>query len=210
MPVTPALGGRHRFNELTFFPYNNVAMQDKSEATNFVPFKVSLCNEREVLVREITGDDKAGLLAAFNKLSADARYARFMAAMQQLPEAMLEQATHPSVEREFALVAIATENKVSSIVAGARYAAAPGSDTCEFAVTVDDDWHRLGLARRLLGTLIDIARSRGFRCMEGYVLSSNTGMRRLAKRFGFSDLACPDDATLRVVTLALQDSERKR
>lgn len=178
-------------------------MQEKSDATNFVPFNVPLCDGREVLVREITEDDKVGLLAAFNRLSADARYARFMAAMQQLPEAMLEQATHPSVEREFALVALATENKVSSIVGGARYAAAPGSDTCEFAVTVADDWHRLGLASRLLGTLIDIARSRGYRCMEGYVLSSNTAMRRLAKRFGFADLACPDDATLRVVTLAL-------
>ncbi|MCY1225174.1 Acetyltransferase Pat [compost metagenome] len=123
--------------------------------------------------------------------------------MQQLPEAMLEQATHPSVEREFALVALAAESEVPSIVGGARYAAAPGSDTCEFAVTVADDWHRLGLASRLLGTLIDIARSRGYRRMEGYVLSSNTGMRRLARRLGFADLACPDDATLRVVTLVL-------
>lgn len=180
-------------------------MQDKSEATNFEPFNVPLGNGREVLVREITEDDKAGLLAAFNRLSADARYTRFMAAMRELPEAMLEHATHPLVEREFALVALATENKVSSIVAGARYAAAPGSDTCEFAVTVADDWHRLGLASKLLGTLIDIARRRGFRCMEGYVLSSNTGMRRLANRLGFADVPCPDDATLRVVTLALQE-----
>ena len=194
---------RNRFNRFAFFFTGTIAMQDKSDATNFSPFNVPLGDGREVLVREITEDDKAGLVAAFNKLSADARYARFMAAMQQLPEAMLEHATHPSVEREFALVALATENKVSSIVAGARYAAAPGSDTCEFAVTVADDWHRLGLASRLLGTLIEIARSRGYRCMEGYVLSSNTAMRRLAKRFGFADLACPDDATLRVVTLAL-------
>ncbi|MEM5431364.1 GNAT family N-acetyltransferase [Cupriavidus oxalaticus] len=179
-------------------------MQDKSEAASLAPFNVTLRDGRQVLVREITEGDKAGVLAAFNRLSADARYARFMAAMQQLPEAMLEHATHPAVEREFALVALATEGTASSIVGGARYAAVPGSDTCEFAVTVADDWHRVGLASRLLGTLIDIARSRGYRCMEGYVLSSNTGMRRLARRFGFVDVACPDDATLRVVTLALQ------
>lgn len=190
-------------SEPAFFSTHNVAMQDKPAATSFVPFNVPLRDGRQVLVREITEDDKVGLLAAFNRLSADARYARFMAAMQQLPEAMLEHATHPSVEREFALVALATEGKASSIVGGARYAAAPGSNTCEFAVTVADDWHRLGLASRLLGTLIDIARSRGYRCMEGYVLSSNTGMRRLARQFGFADVACPDDATLRVVTLAL-------
>jgi RimJ/RimL family protein N-acetyltransferase len=39
--------------------------------------------------------------------------------------------------------------------------------------------------------------------MEGYVLSSNTAMRRLAHRLGFADVPCPDDTTLRVVTLAL-------
>ncbi|QEZ44872.1 GNAT family N-acetyltransferase [Cupriavidus oxalaticus] len=183
-------------------------MQDKSEGTNFAPFNMPLGDGREVLVREITEDDKAGLLAAFNRLSADARYTRFMAAMRELPEAMLEHATHPAVEREFALVALDTGNEGPSIVGGARYAAAPGSDTCEFAVTVADDWHRLGLASKLLGTLIDIARRRGFRHMEGYVLSSNTGMRRLAKRLGFADVPCPDDATLRVVTLALQEGVR--
>ncbi|MGO4281229.1 L-amino acid N-acyltransferase YncA [Cupriavidus sp. OV038] len=178
-------------------------MQDKPDTTTFVPFSVLLRDGREVLVREIAEDDRAGLLAAFDRLSADARYTRFMAAMQQLPEAMLEHATHPSPECELALVAVATKGKGPSIVGGVRYAAAPGNDTCEFAVTIVDDWHGLGLASRLLSTLIDTARRRGYRSMEGYVLSSNTAMRRLAHRLGFADVPCPDDTTLRVVTLAL-------
>lgn len=181
-------------------------MQKRDPATAFAPFHVTVRDGRELLVREIGERDKAGLLAAFNQLSADARYTRFMAAMGQLPEAMLEQATHPSPEREFALVAIARENDAPAIVGGARYAAAPGSDACEFAVTVSDDWHGLGLASQLLRVLIDVARRRGYRRMDGYVLSSNTAMRRLAKRLGFADTPCPDDATLRVVTLALQAS----
>ncbi|SPC16202.1 GNAT family N-acetyltransferase [Cupriavidus taiwanensis] len=179
------------------------AVHGNTDPAAFEPFTLRLRDGRDVLVREIAEGDQAGLLAAFNRLSADARYARFMAAMAQLPEAMLEQATHPSAEREFALVALATEGNAPGIVAGARYAAAPGSDTCEFAVTVSDDWHRLGLARRLLAVLVDVARRRGYRCMEGYVLSSNTAMRQLAHRLGFADVPCPDDATLRVVTLAL-------
>lgn len=39
--------------------------------------------------------------------------------------------------------------------------------------------------------------------MEGYVLASNTPMRRLARRLGFVDRQCDDDATLRVVKLEL-------
>lgn len=185
------------------FSYGTDAMQNKPAATTFPAFTIILRDGRQVLVREIAEADKAGLVAAFSRLSADARYARFMAAMQQLPDAMLEHATHPAAEREFALVALANTEKTPAIVGGARYAAAAGSDTCEFAVTVVDDWHGLGLAGRLLGALIDVARRRGYRCMEGYVLSSNTAMRRLARRLGFADAPCPDDATLRVVTLAL-------
>jgi hypothetical protein len=40
--------------------------------------------------------------------------------------------------------------------------------------------------------------------MEGFVLSENMGMRRLAGRLGFTDARCPGDATLRVVSLDLQ------
>jgi RimJ/RimL family protein N-acetyltransferase len=80
---------------------------------------------------------------------------------------------------------------------------APGSDTCEFAVTVADDWHGLGLASRLLRTLIASATARGLHCMEGYVLAANTPMRRLATRLGFVDRRCPDDATLRVMSMSL-------
>lgn len=179
-------------------------MQDKPAAT-FAPITMSLRDGREVLVREIRAEDSAGLVAAFERLSADARYSRFMAVMQQIPEAMLEKATHPAPEREFALVALGAEPNGQSVVAGARYAAAPGSDVCEFAVTVNDAWQGQGLAGQLLRTLIDVARARGLRSMEGYVLSSNTAMRRLARRMGFADEMCSDDATLRVVTLALEN-----
>jgi RimJ/RimL family protein N-acetyltransferase len=39
--------------------------------------------------------------------------------------------------------------------------------------------------------------------MEGYVLAMNTPMRRLARRLGFVDRQCPDDATLRVMSMSL-------
>jgi RimJ/RimL family protein N-acetyltransferase len=89
-------------------------------------------------------------------------------------------------------------------VAGARYGSTPGSDACEFAVTLDDGWHGLGLARHAMEALIAIARGRGFGRMEGYVLPSNDAMRGLARRLGFVDRTCPDDPTLRLVTLDLR------
>jgi RimJ/RimL family protein N-acetyltransferase len=168
-----------------------------------LPIMAKLRDGRQVMLRRIQAQDKAELQAAFHRLSADSRYTRFLMSMRNLSEAMLEAATHPVPGREFALVAVSGKGGAESIVGSARYVDAPGSDTCEFAVTVADDWHGLGLARRLLGILIETATAQGFRCMEGYVLAVNTPMRRLAKGLGFVDTQCHGDATLRVVTLSL-------
>lgn len=168
-----------------------------------LPLEVRLRDGRAVLVREIRAQDEDGMRAALGRLSADARYARFMMPMREPPPAMLAAATRPQAH-DLALVAVSGEDGPDpEIVAGARYVGAPGSDSCEFAVTVIDDWHGLGLARRLLELLIAQAAARGMRRMEGYVLAANTPMRRLAGRLGFVDRQCEDDATLRVVSLDL-------
>lgn len=170
-----------------------------------LPARLTLRDGRQVLVRTVRPEDKAGLHAAFQRLSEDSRYTRFMASMKDVSDAMLEHATHPAPDREYALVATAQEGDSTEgpIVGGARYAAAPGSDTCEFAVTVVDGWHGLGMARMLMETLIAAARAGGYRRMEGFVLATNGAMRRLARRLGFADTACPDDITVRVVVLDL-------
>jgi RimJ/RimL family protein N-acetyltransferase len=168
-----------------------------------LPMLAKLRDGREVMLREIQSQDKEGMLTAFHRLSADSRYTRFMMSMRDLSPAMLEAATHPVPGRAFALVAVSGEGGAERIVAGARYVGAPGTDTCEFAVTVADDWNGLGLASRLLGILIASATAQGLRCMEGFVLAFNTPMRRLARRLGFVDRQCDDDATLRVVSMSL-------
>jgi len=180
-------------------------MHENTSAEARLPSRATLRDGRRVVLRQILAQDKAGLLAAFHRLSDDSRYTRFMASMRELPDAMLESATHPVAGREFALVAVSDDGEAGTIVGGARYAAGPGSDTCEFAITVADDWHGVGLAKCLMHSLIAVARAAGYRNMEGYVLASNTSMRRLARGLGFVDTACPEDSTLRVVVLGLTE-----
>jgi RimJ/RimL family protein N-acetyltransferase len=167
---------------------------------------VTLRDGRRVTVRTISEQDKEGLHAAFHRLSADARYSRFMSPLKDLSDQMLEGATHPMPGHEFALVATCGTGKDELIVGGARYAAAPDSDHCEFGIAITDDWQGLGLARYLLQTLIAAARSSGFHRIEGYVLASNTAMRGLARRLGFLDTSAPDDWCLRVVSLELDSA----
>jgi len=179
-------------------------MQDDIPDRAGLPALARLRDGRAVLLREIRAQDEDEMREAFHRLSADSRYARFMMPLREPPPAMLAAATRPDPRHDLALVAVSGEGGPDQdIVAGARYVGAAGSDTCEFAVTVVDDWHGLGLARRLMEVLIAHATARGFRRMEGYVLAANTPMRRLARRLGFVDRQCEDDATLRVVSLDL-------
>jgi len=158
---------------------------------------------RTVVVRAVRADDRHAFELAFERLSPDSRYTRFFAPLRELTPRMLDAVANPSPDCEVALVALSDEQGTHPIVGGSRFSWVPGSTTCEFAVTIADDWQGVGLARHLLETLIAVARTRGLRRMEGYVLPDNAGMRGLARRLGFTDSIYPEDHSLRLVSLDL-------
>jgi acetyltransferase len=68
--------------------------------------------------------------------------------------------------------------------------------TCEFAITVAEDWRGSGLATQLLASLVRRARHDGYSRMEGAVIADNSSMLALARRLGFAAQPMPDDATV--------------
>ena len=163
---------------------------------------VALRDGRSVTIRPIREDDAAGMQSAMARLSDEARYTRFMAPLKSLSPAMLERAVHPVASRDLALVAVAGDGADALIVGGARYIGAE-DDGCEFAVTITDDWQGAGLASRLMRTLIEEARTRGLKRMDGYVLASNRAMLALAQRLGFSVGPSEEGPSVRRVRLEL-------
>ncbi len=177
--------------------------------------RIRLRDGREVTVRPIGVDDKAGIVAAFERLSADSRYRRFMRHKKTLDEAALERGVHPRPGQDCAIVAtvsaaprtplptsasvpasasISTSASTSTraapavdIVGAAQYVRVDDGDphTCEFAITVAEDWRGSGLANRLMARLVRRARRDGYTTMEGWVLADNAPMLALARRFRF-------------------------
>jgi L-amino acid N-acyltransferase YncA len=163
-------------------------LSNASAGTDFTPLTVTLRGGRRVTLRSIAPDDVEALQAAFGRLSMESRYMRFMSPMQELPSYMLERAVRPVAGRDLALVALADGTSVEaggSIVAGARYLADADLQTCEFGIAVTDAWCGAGLASALMQELIKSAHARGLKSMEGFILSGNTPMRKLAKQLGF-------------------------
>ena len=158
---------------------------------------------RHVTIRAIDERDADMLQDAIRALSRESRYTRFFSPLRELPPNLLERATHPEPGRELQLVVVFGEEGREKIIGGARYGALEASGDCEFAVAIVDEWHGLGLARRLLEMLIDRARASGLQRMEGYILSTNLPMMSLAKRLGFVEGPSSEGPTVRLVRLDL-------
>lgn len=152
-----------------------------------------LSDGRQVNVRPIRAED-APLEADFVRhLSSDSRYYRFMATLNELPQAKLKYLTDVDQDHHVALVAMETREGREVEVGVARYVIAPDSTRCEFAIAVDDAWQGSGLSGILMAALIDHARDRGLTEMEGFILSANHKMLRFARQLGFSLHRDPDE-----------------
>jgi RimJ/RimL family protein N-acetyltransferase len=174
-----------------------------SELRPFAPIEVPLRDGRRVRLREIRPEDREEVRQAFDQLSSESRYTRFMSSVRELSPQMLDRAVRRQTERELALVAETDAPDGIDIVADARYYVNSDGESCECAVIVADDWQRVGLASRLMRELIQGARERGLQRMEGFVLAENRAMLDLARRLGFTVSADPDDPMVKAVRLDL-------
>ena len=101
------------------------------------------------------------------------------------------------------IVATVPAEDGTDIVASAVFFVGEDATTCEFAITVQSSFGGVGLATTLLTALIDAARTRGLKTMEGFVLKVNAPMLRLAQRLGFSVAPDPEDGAIRICRLSL-------
>jgi len=154
----------------------------------------------QVTVRPLRHEDLPLEADFVRHLSQETRHDRFMVAVSELPKDKLDALTDVDQVRQVALAATVQRDGTEAMVGVVRYAIEPPGDRCEFAVAVADDWQGTGLAGILMRTLIDIARARGLRTMEGIVLATNTRMLKFARQLGFTRLREPEDReTVRVM-----------
>jgi RimJ/RimL family protein N-acetyltransferase len=159
------------------------------------PRRLALNGGREVILRAIVASDATEIVQAFERLSSDARYARFMHHKRQLNPEALQKSVHPVAGRDFVYVATIPADDGIDIVGAAQYVPVREGDSahCEFAITVAEDWRGSGLARQLLAGLIRRARRDGYATIEGLVLAANHAMLGLARRLGFDVIRDPED-----------------
>ena len=195
---------------------------------------VTLRDGRQVTVRAVKGSDEAEIVRAFDRLSADSKYLRFMVHQKKLNPAALEAGLHPVPGRAFVFVATVPSSDGYEIVGAAQYVPADDRETgtrdssnssesseisdsrdindkgrvCEFAITLAEAWRGSGLAVHLLASLVRRSRRDGYRSMEGHVIAANRPMLALARKLRFEVAPDPADATVVRVERQLAPAKR--
>ncbi len=163
---------------------------------------VVLTGGQAVLIRQIRKQDVELERRFIERLSPESRRFRFLGTLVSPSDNLLRKLVALDPARDIALIALIGAGAEQSEIGVARLSA-EGDDTCEFAVTVSDEWHQKGLGTVLMQHLIRMATDRGIKSMHSIDAADNEPMREFAAHLGFKRTADPDDATRVVHSLDL-------
>ncbi|MDO9064384.1 MAG: GNAT family N-acetyltransferase, partial [Sulfuricella sp.] len=157
----------------------------------------------DITIRPIRPEDAEMVQEFVRGLSDEAKYFRFMNTMHELSQTMLVRFTQIDYDREMALMAVTEESGKEVEIGVCRYAINPDGESCEFALVVSDKWQHKAIGHKLMGSLIDAARDKGLKTMEGEVLAKNTSMLKLVATLGFNIATSAEDPAIKRVTRSL-------
>ena len=180
-----------------------VSERDPAGGGTFRAADATLRDGRVVHLRSIRVSDEAEVVQAFERLSPDARYMRFMRVVKAPNMERLRKTLAAFPKGGDTIIATVPAADGIDIVGGATYVILDDTTHGEFAITVAADYGGAGLGSTLMRVMIEAASRRGLKAMEGFVLAVNQPMLRLASRLGFSIARDPDDPSTRICTLTL-------
>jgi RimJ/RimL family protein N-acetyltransferase len=148
---------------------------------------------KSLTLRFVEPRDAEALQAYFRSLTTRSRYNRFLGAMSELPQDLLDHFVHVGEADRFSVIATMTVDGIETIVGEARYAFDAETDSFEFGLSIDDRWQGQGIGSALLGNLQCRAAAFGARHLSGDTLRSNEAMIALARKSGFAFTNSPGD-----------------
>lgn len=170
---------------------------------NHLISQLQLADGTNIKIRPIRPEDASIEQSFVRELSPQSKYFRFMQGLNELTQQMLVRFTQLDYHRELALIAVLEQADKETELGVARYVMNPDGESCEFALVVADSWQHKGIGSHLMNALIEAARQRGIKIMDGEILTNNQPMQKLAENFGFSVKTIPDDPGVRAVSKRL-------
>jgi RimJ/RimL family protein N-acetyltransferase len=161
----------------------------------------ALRDGRPFEIRAFKADDRADMLDAVARTSADSLYRRFFTVKRSFSEREMNFFMNVDFIRHVALVAVVEEGGRPAIVGGGRYVVVePGKAEVAFAVV--DQYQGQGIGAALIRHLAQIARAAGLHEFVAEVLPENAPMLKLFEKCGL-EMSRTSDTEVVHVTLRL-------
>jgi len=156
----------------------------------------TLRNGLEVCIRAIRPDDCDRVVEAFHKLDPESIYTRFFS-YKKLSDNDLKALRETDFDNRVTLIVTLIVDGREIAIASAVYVRS-GEGVAEVAFTVEEDYHRLGIARRLLSHLGRIAVDAGISTFVAEVLPQNMAMLKVFSACGWPVKTKTEDGTVHV------------
>ncbi|MBI5346935.1 MAG: bifunctional acetate--CoA ligase family protein/GNAT family N-acetyltransferase, partial [Chlamydiae bacterium] len=149
----------------------------------------TLKNKREVTIRPIKPEDEPAIVNFIKDLSEKTirqRYLQTLLYDELLGREKLIQICFNDYDREIALVAeLKNEKREKEILAIGRLTKLAHTNDAAFAILVKDAWHGQGLGKKLLSSLIEIAKNEKIERLLAQMFTENIVMQKLCAKLGF-------------------------
>lgn len=174
---------------------------DVMDASRYAVNEV-LRNGLEVCVRASRPDDWDRVVTAFHELEKESIYTRFFGHKKELTAAEAKKFRETDFIDQVRLLCTVMRDQ-QEVVIGVASSIRVDDSTAEIAFVVEEDYHGLGIARRLLTHLGRIAVDAGIREFVAEVLPSNVAMLNVFSRCGWPMKSHTRDGAVHV-SLALE------
>jgi acetyltransferase len=146
-----------------------------------------LSDGTRIVLRPVQPQDSPLLSAMMARLSAQTKYNRFHGTVNNLTSTHLRYMSCVDQQRHVAFVLTTLQNGEEHIIADARYVVDENAadESAEFAIMVEDQWQRFGLAKHAMQALTTAASNNGLRWLHGDVLAENCPMLALMEHCHF-------------------------
>lgn len=176
------------YSHMAIHPYPNFLIQDWQMADG-----------TDITIRPLRPEDAELANQFVRNLSDESKYFRFRQIVDELSPEMLTRLTQIDYDREMGLLAIRQKGADIEQLGVARYEVNPDGESADLGIAIADRWQRRGIGRKLLSTLMAIARDRGLKVIRTEVLSDNHAMLGLARELGFSISTSSDSHDIKVL-----------
>jgi len=139
----------------------------------------------QVMIRPVKPTDERLVQEFFYSMSDREVYYRFLHAIKAFPRKDMQRMVNVDYHREMAVVAVSGQLGHEEVAGVARYVLGH-DDQPEVDFAVKESFQGRGLGRALMNTLVDIAKGRGFKGLNAFVMPDNQASLRILYSLGYA------------------------